>query len=1237
MREGYLYALTLALCTFIHSIIHHHYYFPALRTGLHMRMGLIALMYRKCLSLSVSSAISTGAIVNLISNDVQPFENASSVATWLIIGPLQGIVVIVLLYREIGPSVFAGLCAFLVLLPLQGYFAKRFSYMREETVKYRDDRIRSLSDVLSGINLVKLSAWEDALRQCISELREKELKYIGKANNMRAFNMASYFFFQSVISVFTFITYWALGEPFRADKVFVSLTLFNVMRMTMANYFPQALASFAEARVSANRIKEFLLLPELKPLESSKETVDKSSEAEHSTSFDETGEDSKMDAKKNDIESSVKSNFILEMNNASFRWSIFADSEPSGAKVSNIVIDSETNKNTDHSVLRSLPLKLGFQELLAVVGPVGAGKTSLCMAILKELHMSHGTMHIATGADGEPIKIAYAAQSPWLFAGSIRENILFGATYEAGRFQKVIQVCQLDRDFTILSNGEHTIIGERGVTLSGGQRARVALARAVYQRADLYILDDPLSAVDPHVGYKMFNECIQGFLKNKAVILATHQLQYVKDCDSVMVLESGAPTFYGPSREILSVVGRSDEKVITDQYLRKTFIDVLREYYLSHDVSVAAEATDNVEAIGRSRKSSMSSLIPEGDSVVETSVEEYDPKANQLVAEDRNMEGTSIRTYLEFFRLGSSNVYLCFVVLLLFVGQGFSVAADFYLSTWTGLDDEKQKSDVHAGIFSGLAILTVILGSIRALLFFKALHKSSENIFRVMLDAVLNTDMNFFQTQPQGRILNRFSKDQANCDELLPWNFFDAIQCFFMLLGSIVVVCITNPWIIIALPFLGFIFYTLRRFYMLTSRQIKQIESTTRSPVYSLLSETLDGLATIRAFSEQDRFLDMFIAAENENCRAFFMYLCSARWLGFRLDTLAATFLTITAFASVAVRETQSAGLVGLSLSYVLQLMGLLQWAVRQSIEVEITFVSVERMLSYTKLLPEGPRVTDVRPPKGWPQNAEIEFKEMSLTYPGSDKTVLRNINLKIRRHEKVGVVGRTGAGKSSLLTALFRLIEASPSGCILIDGIPISDLGLHDLRNAISIIPQEPFLFKGTLRFNLDPLNEHDDQSVWRALELAELKESINRLPQGLDTPVTENGKSFSIGQRQLLSLTRAILRNTQLLVMDEATANVDLQSDRFIQRSIHTCFRDATVLTIAHRLNTVIGDYDRILVLDQGEVMEFDEPWVLLQDEKGWLSDMVRSTGPESERDLRTVARQQWERVHNSIWDSN
>ncbi|RUS16196.1 P-loop containing nucleoside triphosphate hydrolase protein [Jimgerdemannia flammicorona] len=447
---------------------------------------------------------------------------------------------------------------------------------------------------------------------------------------------------------------------------------------------------------------------------------------------------------------------------------------------------------------------------------------------------------------------------------------------------------------------------------------------------------------------------------------------------------------------------------------------------------------------------------------------------------------------------------------------------------------------------------------------------------------------------------------------------------------------------------------------MMTSRQVKRIESTTRSPVYSLLSETLDGLPTVRAFAAQHRFQQMFVDTQNENIRAFFTYIASARWLGYAR----AIFFCISSFlendlliakhnyigsawtpweapfwpslhlrvwpVGLLNRYDRHPGLVGFSLSYVIQFLSQLQWAVRQTVEVEITFISVERMLSYTKLAPEAPCITSLRPPQLWPDHAEVQFINMSLTYPGTSDPVLKNININIKPHEKIGIVGRTGAGKSSLLTSLFRLIESEPAGSIRIDGISTSELGTYDLRSRLSIIPQEPFLFKGNLRFNLDPFNEYDDLAIWRVLEATELKRKIERMPGGLETAVTENGKNFSVGERQLISLCRAILRNARLVVMDEATANIDLASDRLIQRSIHTYFRNATVLTIAHRLNTVIGDYDRILVLEAGEVVEFGEPHELLQREDGWLTHMVKQTGPESERELRNVAEALWKRTH-------
>ncbi|KAG0224305.1 hypothetical protein BGW42_005193 [Actinomortierella wolfii] len=1274
VSRGMGYAIGLFVLTVFHGTMHHHYYFPAMRVGFWARISFISLMYRKCLALSTSSTISTGTIVNLISNDVQPIENAAPFCLFAIIGPIETIVVMYFLWQEIGKASLAGLLVFALLMPLQTFFSKYFGVLRNKTVEARDERIRTLSDVFNGIELVKLCAWEVPLQEKVEMLRATELKYIWRANMMRAANMGIYFFFQPLVALFVFVTFWLLDETMTADKVFVSLTLFNVMRLTMTSFFPKSIETIAEARISIRRITDFLLLPELHSLENPYSTKTTANQDDHAAHND-----------KDALDSSV----LVEMRNASFSWTIGTDdgekneilemskearrreaeeklkkAKKAGLQdaqggisekelVEAVDLDALASNNSNRkNILNNVTMTLRRDELLAIVGPVGCGKSSFCMALLEEMPITSGSMrrgHSKVASSYRP-QISYSAQSPWIFAGSIRNNILFGSEFNKERYERVIQVCELTRDLSLFPQGDATIIGEKGVTLSGGQRARVSLARAVYKESDLYILDDPLSAVDPKVGRALFQNCIKEFLKGKARVLVTHQLQYIQDCDNVLVLEQGEVTHQGPVDEVMrhDVVVETtvdDGASVKSVKRRAKFVDVLREFaknvpevpddleddncadkivdvggLLSANEDPAAMAKANghddnvVKGTTLQRAKSRASTVKKTVGTDDEDDIEDGPQNNQLTVEGVQEGDTPFRVYFNFFCLGSTP------------------------------GPEEQHKVYYPLVFGLYCLATVIVTLARSFLFFHSVAASARSIFHRMLDALLRTDIDFFHANPHGRVLNRFSKDMANTDELLPYTFFDSAQILLMLLGSIVVVCIVNPWVLIAIPFLLGAFYGLRWLYIRTARQVKRIDSTTRSPIYSHLSESLDGLCSVRAFGAGARFMQEMVRVQTDNSRAFFMYLGCARWLGFRLDFLAAVFVGVSAIACVAVRDTQQAGLVGLAISYVLQLSSELQWAVRQSVEVAILMVSVERMMEYAAVPPEasprhmfGPDGQSVVP-NGWPVNAKVSFHDMSLTYPRGTAPVLKGISLDFRPGEKIGVVGRTGAGKSSLIGALFRLVESRTAGNterggITIDGVDISRIGVHDLRERLAIIPQEPFLFRGTLRFNLDPLGQRTDQELWSALEAAELKPMVERLEGKLDAAVDDNGKNFSIGERQLLSLARAVLRRSKLIALDEATANVDLQSDRLIQRSVKKLFSDATVLTIAHRLNTVIGDYDRILVLDQGEVKELDEPWVLLQKPEGpdaWLRRMVADTGPENEAALRKVAREEWERRH-------
>ncbi|KAF9364856.1 hypothetical protein BGX34_000147 [Mortierella sp. NVP85] len=1192
-------------------------------------------------------------------NNVQPFENATPFMLFAVIGPLEMIAVMYFLWKEIQVACLAGLLVFVILMPIQTYFSRLFASIRTKTVNARDDRIRTLSDVFQGIELVKLCAWEVPFQEKIMMLRSIELGYIWKANMMRACNMAIYFFFLPLIALFVFVTFWLQGKTLTPDKVFVSLTLFNVMRLTMTAFFPRALETIAEARVSIRRITDFMLLPELNGIENEFQTKNESSDTLTGTGIGEKALDPSL---------------LLEMRDASFSWSVAMDdkneilelsakekaskrSRQRNEKKRNNTINLGTS-SSKKAILSDVTMTLRRDELLAIVGPVGCGKSSFCMALLQEMPLVSGSFALAK--QERRVKMSYSAQSPWIFAGTIKSNILFGSPFNQERYDKVIKACELTRDLSLFPQGDETIIGEKGVTLSGGQRARVSLARAAYRDADVYILDDPLSAVDPRVGRALFDNCINGLLKGKARVLVTHQLQYIQHCENVIVLEQGVVTHTGrvdtvmqQEVEVEKIV--NDGESIRSVKTRAKFVDVLREF-----AKKAPEATEDEETVPILKADAKESATAEAVKRVKSRAEsaggldDGDVPEKNLTVEEVQEGDTPLRVYYEFFRLGATPLRLFLVLLSLAGAQGILVAGDFFLSSWSRASAEEQKRSYYPTIFGVYTLATVIMTIFRSYIFFNSVSESSRNIFNAMLDALLKAGIDFFHANPHGRVLNRFSKDMANCDELLPYTFFDATQIVFMLFGAVIVVCIVNPWVVISIPFLFGGFILLRTIYIRTSRQVKRIDSQTRSPIYSQLSETLDGLTSVRAFDVGNRFMGRFIDAQEANGRAFFSYLICARWLGFRLDALSALFLGVTAVACVAVRDSQEGAKVGLALSYVTQLSGELQWAVRQSVEAAIQMVSVERMMEYAQVKPEESQRRQFNPdgssvvPNGWPAEAKVTFTDMSLTYPRGDGPVLKNISLDFKAGERVGIVGRTGAGKSSLIGALFRLVETTTGnpphrGGISIDGIDISKIGMHDLREKMAIIPQEPFLFRGTLRFNLDPLSQYQDADIWAALEAAELKRMVDGLEGGLDATVDDNGKNFSIGERQLLSLARAVLRRSKIIVMDEATANVDLQSDRMIQKAIHTLFQGATVFTIAHRLNTVIGDYDRILVLDQGRVMECDEPWVLLNGpgsernegsstSGGWLRRMVADTGAENEAKLRQAAKEQWEKRHSN-----
>uniref|UniRef100_A0A8C3A5R4 Cystic fibrosis transmembrane conductance regulator n=1 Tax=Cyclopterus lumpus TaxID=8103 RepID=A0A8C3A5R4_CYCLU len=1103
------YAAGMSLCSFGLVLLHHLFFFHVQRSGMKIRVAMCHMIYNKALRLSSSAMgkTTTGQIVNLLSNDVNKFDDVTVFLHFLWVGPLQAVVVVGLLWQEIGPSCFVGMVVLMVLMLTQTMFGMAFSNYRSKTAVLTDDRIRIMNEVLSGMRIIKMYAWEKpfVIVSFLCSLR-KEISMIMKSSYLRALNMASFFSTSKVIIFITFTLYVLLGNTITASRVFVTVSLYAAVRLTCTLFFPNAIEKLFETRVSILRIQEFLMLDEI-----------------------------------------VKSNGELPLG---------------GVKDAAVVIQDlvcSWEKSVATPSLKILSLTLRSNQLLAVIGPVGAGKSSLLSTILGELPVKEGVLEVKG-------QLTYASQQPWVFPGTIRSNILFGKALDPQKYERVLRACALKRDLELLPDADLTLIGDRGATLSGGQKARVNLARAVYQDADIYLLDDPLSAVDAEVGRHLFEKCICGFLKNKLRILVTHQLQYLQSADQIVVLRKGEIVAKGKYAE-----------------LQRSGVD-------------------------------FTALLKE---------EDQQPPQDSL-ARNRTLSENSVRSHTSS---GSSKDDQLPVLYIL---------QDWWLAHWaneqdklttnsTGLQNAlnatvELDTNFYLSVYGGLTGSIVVFGFIRNLSLFHVLVKSVQTLHDRMFNSILRTHVRFFDINPIGRVLNRFSKDIGQLDTSMPWTFVDSFQVFLQVIGVICVVVSVIPWIIIlVLPLLG-IFLSLRYYFLQTSRNIKRLESTSERP-----TKLRVGVFSFSFWKVTDINIDSLCHRPcSSESGAYFLYLTTSRWFAIRLDGICALFIFITTFGCLLFKDQLDAGSVGLALTYTVTLIGMFQWGMRQSAEVENMMTSVERVVEYSELESEAPWETQKRPPPNWPNKGLVTFDQVSFSYSSDGPLVLQNMTAMFRPKEKVGIVGRTGAGKSSLVSALFRLSE--PQGKIYIDGVLTSEIGLHDLRQKMSIIPQDPVLFTGSMRKNLDPFNQHSDEDLWKALEEVQLKSLLEEQPGGLETVLAESGSNFSTGQRQLVCLARAILRKNRILVIDEATANVDPRTDALIQKTIRDKFNKCTVLTIAHRLNTIV-DSDRILVLDAGIIHAYDEPYTLLQDPNGIFYKMVQQTGKQEAAALLQAAKQAYD----------
>uniref|UniRef100_A0AAR2JNZ2 ATP-binding cassette, sub-family C (CFTR/MRP), member 12 n=1 Tax=Pygocentrus nattereri TaxID=42514 RepID=A0AAR2JNZ2_PYGNA len=819
-----------------------------------------------------------------------------------------------------------------------------------------------------------------------------------------------------------------------------------------------------------------------------------------------------------------------------------------------------------------LPLQPSAGNLLGVCGNVGSGKTSLISSILEQMHLQSGSV----SANGT---FAYVSQQAWIFHGTVRDNILMGEPFDQERYDQVIHACSLSPDLAILPYGDHTEIGERGLNLSGGQKQRVSLARAVYSKRDIFLLDDPLSAVDAHVGKHIFEECIKKELRGKSVILVTHQLQYLEFCDEILLLENGEIKEAGTHRTLMKAKGRYAQ-LITNFQLEQS--SVMNLPFI--DIKEAPKTKVNPSSF------KWSVCTSEGK--------------DQLVTKEVSQEGSvTLRTYHRYCMAAGGYFLLLFVILIFILLVGSTAFSNWWLSYWlhegsgnsTGSGNISENPDLgfYQMIYGVTVIAMLVLSVAKGYTFTKVTLHASSKLHDTMFKRILASPMSFFDTTPTGRMINRFSKDQDEIDAVLPFNMENFLQFCLMVTYTILTVCIVFPYLLIAVAVLGVIFTVILYIFQRSIREMKRMENVSRSPWISLTTSVIQGLSTIHAYNKRAQYIQQFKVVSDHNSNHFLMFNCGTRWLSFWLDFLSATVALLVALLVVLTpNDAINPAIKGLALSYTIQVTH-----AHLHIYAYVCFLCSEHGLFKTKgCVSEAPRkVKDVSIPSGWPQEGAITFKDYSMRYRENTPIVLDNLNLAIKPREKLGIVGRTGSGKSSLGVALFRLVEPA-GGTILIDNVDTSTLGLQDLRSQLSIIPQDPVLFIGTIRYNLDPFNNYSDEEIWMALEKTYMKETISKLPEKLESAVVENGENFSVGERQLMCMARALLRNSKIILLDEATASIDSETDSLIQHTIRDAFQHCTMLTIAHRINTVLV-CDRILVMDMGKAVEFDQPQDLIQ----------------------------------------
>ena len=1166
-RMAYIYAGLLTCCGLIVFPSKQHCFLQTYRKGLQLKVGLIATIYHKTLRLpSIGVDVSNGHVTNLASNDVERFQFTSVSAVFILVGPVASVLILIVGIFVTGPAFAIGFSLMILLMPIQIHVGRKFAQVRSRVAALTDSRVSLVSQTVHGNRVMKFNGWEDSFREKIAYQREQEVKVLYKASIYRAFNEALFYFTSLLVSVITFtIDVLANGRVLSPKTVFTAITLFNMLQNILSKHLPSAVMGLSECYISCRRIQAFLKLPEHEEVNAT------------------------------DSEQSSIASEVLSLLHVSCYW----DRSSSEKESASIVALSDV----------SLSLQAG--KLYCLIGIVGSGKSALLAALSGEMPVSEGKI------ERKYASLSYAVQDSWIMNATVRENIVMGSDFNQTWYDEVFQSCGLDDDFC---HGDSQILGDRGVQCSGGQRARIGLARALYCDSDVLLLDDCLSAVDSKVARTLFYSAIQKLAtkRGRCVVLATHQLQFCDEADCCIFMDKGRVVGMGLYSECVSL---SDGKL-----LHTTQAGAIR--------SSSYKPYDNAD---REISALPSKLI----------TDKAEAKEENVQKEKRTTGVIKMKTWIAYMRAVGAKT--AFVLLALFaVTQALQLLVIVIVGNWSGAPADKQTSFINTVLW--LTGGVVFLSITRAYLTFYSLIKASKQLHNLMLSSVLSAKIEFFDTNPVGRILNRFSADVGICDETLPLTIYDFSVGLFVVVGSIVTAVISLPFTLIALLPLMVYFIKLRRIFVKTTRELKRIDGIARSPIFAMMSESLKGVRTIRCNGKMDYFSKRFEDIQTAHTKAAFAFMLCSRWFAFNLDIISFVFTSVACFSAVLFHDKGwfdiQPSVLGLALTLLIQISTTnFPWIVRQSAvssrssninsaqfvlgshtflylclqEVTNQMVSVERLHEFHKLPAEAPFELDHDKEicGNWPSSPSILVKDLTVRYRASLPVCLNGLSFAVGAGERLGIVGRTGSGKSSLVQALLRLLEAE-KGFIEVDGVDISSIGLHRLRTSMAVIPQSPVLFSGyTVRDNLDPFTKYTDDTIWDALRSVQMIDVIEALPLQLNAAVAHEGSNFSVGQRQLLCLARALLLRNNIILLDEPSANVDSKTDQLLQKTLRERFSEATIISVAHRLDTII-DYDKVLVLGDGKMIEFGSPSDLLSKEGGQFLALVKSTGDEMAKTL-------------------